>query len=201
MDTTMAQQILGQEHTGFSVWCERIVESDDTEGRLFLGRYLAKAPLALERIVLTEDAVVVNADRRKLPDWTGTPLEFLARLSAHIPGYYEHLERFFGRYSSATRGKRGDLAQTSIATEDAPVPPSAEAPRSCPRATRWATLMARLYELQPLQCLKCGAAMVLKAFITDPFEIQRFLQSLGIPPYRAPPHLPSHYQPPLPLFD
>ncbi len=61
MDTTLAQQILGQEHTGLSVWCERIVEADDTEGRLFLGRYLAKAPVALERMVLTEDAVIVNA--------------------------------------------------------------------------------------------------------------------------------------------
>jgi hypothetical protein len=201
MDGATAQQILGQQHTGFSVWCERIVEADDTEGRLFLGRYLAKSPLALERIVLSDDAVVVHAERRKLPDWTGTPLDFLARLSAHIPGHYEHLERFFGRYSSATRGKRGDLViKGDDDTEDAPPqPPESSAP--CPRATRWATLMARLYELQPLQCLKCGAEMILKAFITDPFEIQQLLTSLGIPQYRAPPPLPAHYQPTLPIFE
>ena len=215
-DSTTAQQILDQEHTGFSAWAERVVEPEDTEGRLFLGRYLAKSPLALDRIVLSDDAVVIHAERRKLPDWTGTPLEFLARLSAHIPRHYEHLERFFGRYSSATRGKRGDLPRPSTITTitsksgdeqtHAPTPTtaaatSAESAPPCPRATRWATLMARLYELHPLSCLKCGATMLLKAFITDPFEIQRLLKSFAIPNYRAPPPLPAHYQPGLPLFD
>ena len=55
-----------------------------------------------------------------------------------------------------------------------------------------ATLIARSYEHQPLRCPECGAAMVQKACITDPFEIQRFLQSLGAAPYRAP--LRSNYQ-------
>ena len=147
LDATVATQILEQEHTGFAAWAERIVEPEDTEGRLFLARYLAKSPLALDRIVLNDTSVVISAERRKLPDWTGTPLEFLARLSAHIPRHYEHLERFFGRYSSATRGKRGDLVRTVTQTEEenhndqtlSPAP-SAEPQSPCPRATRWATL-------------------------------------------------------------
>jgi hypothetical protein len=94
-----------------------VSDDGESEGRLFLARYLAKSPLALDRIVLNDTSVVISAERRKLPDWTGTPLEFLARLSAHIPRHYEHLERFFGRYSSATRGKRGDLVRTLTQTE------------------------------------------------------------------------------------
>jgi hypothetical protein len=43
--------------------------------------------------------------------------------------------------------------------------------------------------------------MLLKAFITDPFEIQRLLKSFAMPKYRAPPPLPAHYQPGLPLFE
>jgi hypothetical protein len=214
LDSTVATQILEQEHTGFAAWAERIVEPEDTEGRLFLARYLAKSPLALDRIALDDTSVVVLAERRKLPDWTSTPLEFLARLSAHIPRHYEHLERFFGRYSSATRGKRGDLVRTITHTEgenhndqtlsaapSVPSAPSAEPQSSCPRATRWATLMARIYELQPLTCLNCGTTMLINAFITDPFEIQRLLKNVAIPHYRAPPPLPDHYQPGLPLFE
>ena len=183
------------------MWCDRIVESHDAEGRVLLGRYLAKSPLALDRIVLTDDAVVVQPERRKLPDWRGTPLEFLARLAMHIPRFYEHLERFFGRYSSATRGKRGSLFMPDYDTNADQAPEPTAENRHCPRATRWASLMACIYELDPLRCLKCGATMVINAFIINPFEIQRLLKSLGIPQYRAPPALSAHYQPPLPIFE
>jgi hypothetical protein len=52
-------------------------------------------------------------------------------------------------------------------------------------------LMARIYELNPLTCLNCGTTMLINAFITDPFEIQRLLKNVAIPHYRAPPPLPS----------
>jgi hypothetical protein len=61
-------------------------------------------PFSLDRITFNEDQVTVISSKESIPNWQGTPLEFLARLSLHIPNHYEHLERFYGRYSPVTRG-------------------------------------------------------------------------------------------------
>jgi len=38
----------------------------------------------------------------------------------------------------------------------------------CFLSTRWASLIARIYKLDPLRCLKCGATMVINPFIFNP---------------------------------
>lgn len=194
----LAHQLLSQEHTGFSVWCERTIAGDDEEGRLFLGRYLAKAPVSLERITITETSVRIQAERRALPDWKGTPLDFLARLSPHIPNTFEHLERFYGRFSYAARGRRDK--EVSEGTVDISLDPS-ENPLCQRRQKSWARLIRRIYEVDPLQCPRCQGQMKMVAFITAPFEIQRLMRSLGIPLSQAPPTLGPHYQPEIPLFE
>ena len=55
-------------------------------------------------------------------------------------------------------------------------------------------LLARIYENRPLQCPRCGGAMRIIAFVTEPASIQRILNHIGeliTPPQiacaRAPP--------------
>ena len=92
-------QILQQENTGFNVWVGDIIKSGDHDIRKFLGRYLMRHPFSLERIIIKKNGVEVTSTKESVPTWKGTPLEFLARLSQHIPNHYEHLERFYGRHS------------------------------------------------------------------------------------------------------
>ncbi len=68
-----------------------------------------------------------------------------------------------------------------------------EAPNN-PERYRWVMLLARIYDVLPLLCPRCGHAMRLVAFITDPVEIRRVLAHVGEPtrppalsPARAPP--------------
>ena len=49
--------------------------------------------------------------------------------------------------------------------------------------------MKKVFELDPLLCPKCGGQMKIKAFITDPKEVDRITKNLGIAPERAPPKL------------
>jgi len=44
-----------------------------------------------------------------------------------------------------------------------------------------------VYEIDPLQCPKCGGSMKIKAFITDPEQVQRICKNLGVQDWRAPP--------------
>jgi len=48
-----------------------------------------------------------------------------------------------------------------------------------PGARSWARLIARIYEVDPLRCRRCGGSMQLIAFITEPAVIVRILDHLG----------------------
>ena len=57
--------------------------------------------------------------------------------------------------------------------------------------------MKRVFEIDPLICPRCSAVMKIKSFVTarlsspksDPREIQRLLNNLGLPTAAAPPQL------------
>lgn len=64
------------------------------------------------------------------------------------------------------------------------------------RAARypWAVLLARIYEIFPLLCPKCGAEMRIIAFITEASSVRQILAHLGeatspppLAPARGPP--------------
>jgi hypothetical protein len=60
--------------------------------------------------------------------------------------------------------------------------------------SRWARLLARIYEVFPLRCPDCGSEMRILAFLTDPGAVGAILRHLDLPdtaprlaPARAPP--------------
>jgi len=54
------------------------------------------------------------------------------------------------------------------------------------RKRTWARLLAKVYEVDPLLCPKCGCQMKIIAVIEDPVEIRRILSHL-LKAGRAPP--------------
>jgi hypothetical protein len=81
------------------------------------------------------------------------PLEWLARMSDHIPDPGQHSPR---RRSSLT----------------------------------WARLIAKIYQVDPLVCTRCGQKMQMIAFLTDQLSIKRILDHLGLsepPQDKSPP--------------
>ena len=108
------------------------------------------------------------------------PLEWLARMSDHVPGPGQHRTLFYGEYANRTRGAR-HLRES----EDAFKPEAKTPPRSSPS---WARLIAKVYEVDPLTCTRCGAHMTILAFLTDTFTVHRILDHLGLsPPEGKPP--------------
>ncbi len=101
-------------------------------------------------------------------------LEFLGRLVSHIPNKGQVLQRYYGWYASRTRGERrkaGGEERAVVYAEPVPVP-LREARR------RWAELLRRIFEVDPLQCPRCGGAMRIVAFITEARVIDRILEHL-----------------------
>lgn len=173
------------EHSGFNVFVGEPVSPHDEDARCFLARYLKKSPIMNPRLELIEpisDEPIVRVhkvtdDSSQFRDFT--PLAFLAELSQHIPDIWEQMTRYVGIYSARTRGaKRLQLDFPGLLPElDPPEKPS----------PYWATSMKQVFELDPLECPKCGGNMKIKAFVQEQSEIKRLCENLGEVPWRAPP--------------
>jgi len=79
-----------------------------------------------------------------------------------------------------------------------PQAPPPRGPRRC--SPSWARLIAKVYQVDPLVCIRCGRRMTTIAFLTDQLSIRRILDHLGLsvseqakppPPFRRSSGSPS----------
>ncbi len=123
------------------------------------------------------DPVRYRSDKTEGPT-AGTetvdPMEFLARVTAHIPDKHQVMTRYSGWYANRVRGRRRegrDAAGVVVAPRERV--PLREAQR------RWAELLRRIYEVDPLTCPACSGPMRIVAFITERAVIERILAHLA----------------------
>ena len=84
--------------------------------------------------------------------------------------------RYYGYYSNAARGKRRKREEALC-----PTPPVKDSPPASLRAMRWAELIRRVFEVDPLACPECSGSMSLISFITESHGalIDKILTHLG----------------------
>lgn len=166
--------LLSWQHSGFSVHNHTTVYPSDTEGLHRLACYLQRAPVNLSRLRYHPESGLLIYEPKAGHDVDDSepidPLEFIARVLIHIPEPNKHLVHFYGAYANRVRSatpRCGDSAQKQA--EDEPSPP-----RRALRK-RWAELIYKIYEVDPLTCRQCGTQMKIIAFITEPAVIRRIL--------------------------
>jgi len=114
-----------------------------------------------------------------------------------IPPPRKHRLRYYGVLAPNAPLRKAVTAQADTAVTAIPTQASAkEMEPSQNRGARylWAALLARIYEVLPLNCPHCGAEMRLIAAITDKPSTKRILTHIGEPgrplptsPARGPP--------------
>lgn len=105
-----------------------------------------------------------------------SPLEWLAALSVHIPNKGQHMSRYYGYYSnkaSGIRKKNGEGKTAALSIEASNL-----SSREC--RLRWANLIQKIYEVNPLICPDCGGEMKIISFIQDFSVIIKILNHLGL---------------------
>ena len=183
------------EHSGFNVFIGDPIAPDDEGRLLFAARYLRKCPVSNERLSIKEDDGESRIEYAAYKDGVKSvrsfsPLEFLAELQQHIPDRWEQTTRFFGAYSSRSRGAAAAAAAPAAAEPSGVEEGGGALPERASRPTAsWARYMKKVFEFDPLICPKCGGPMKIKAFITDPKEIDRITKNVGLSSQRAPPKL------------
>jgi hypothetical protein len=153
-----------------------------------------------------------------------TPLELIERLAALIPPPRRHRHRYYGVLApnaplraqvTAFAGVPDSTPRAAATDPPEPIATTAsqintrqpvvhgdrgstgEEEALLRRAARyaWALLLARIHEVFPLVCPRCGGEMRIIAFITDACAVRDILTHLGEP--TSPPRLMPARAPPL----
>jgi hypothetical protein len=203
--------LLSWRHTGFSVHNRVRVEPEDGAAVERLARYIMRPPISLERLeclerlewdgsgVVRYHAKPGHDKTTRYPGDQGETIdaaEFLARVLMHIPEPRRHLVRYYGWYSNVLRGKRNRLQQELAEGPSPTVPGSGpterdHSPGSRALRRRWAEMIKRVCEVDPLVCPRCHGEMRIIAFIVDAVvvidKIIRHLAAKGDHRVRGPP--------------
>ena len=181
--------------------------SDSTAVSLVLS---ARPPFSLERIEATGDGapggerIVYRLPHPAPGGGTAlslTPLEFLERVALLI-----HRHRYHGvlapnarlGYQVIALGREQGSVEPSGLLDTHSVAGSSGVVPGHRTSSRWAALIARIYEVLPLLCPSCGASMSIIAFVTDPVPVRSILNYLDLP--TRPPPLSPAWAPPQGLF-
>jgi hypothetical protein len=117
-----------------------------------------------------------------------------------VPPKHKHLIRFYGLFSSRSKGKAnkdGSLAKYGYRARPKKTTdtlPDREMQSVSNKASRrsWVRLIQKVYEVNPLVCLKSGSELKVIAVITDPdgcthpLEVNKILECLkrnNAPPF------------------
>ena len=197
----LVEKMRSWKHSGFSVYVgPSLCSSQDA---LRVGEYILRAPAASSRLILAEGGVLkyiakgsYNQEHRLHDACLFEPqgeifdyLQWIARLTSHIPDPGSQTIRYYGAYSSAHRGKMKKRISTAPSHPDAPAKV---------RRKEWAALIQLIYEADPLLCPKCRQKMQIVSFIRDGKTIDKILDHLNYQLQVLP--LPLAPRPPPPPF-
>ena len=182
------QSLLSWVHPGFSVYAGPPVDASEIASIESQARYITRPVLAMDALKKLDDGKLILETppdtRTGATSMTLDPLEWIHRITSHIPDPGRHCQRFYGAYSN-----RGRMRVARAEGETAGVP-AAKLPErdhsDCSREARstWARLIKKIFEADPLLC-KCGGRMRIVSFITDPRVVDRILRHLKSPRSKA----------------
>jgi hypothetical protein len=169
-----AERILSWRHTGFNV--HSLVRAKTRPEAERVGKYMVRPVLALERLTFLErDGKVGYRWGRDVAGLeTMDYLEFIARVTSHIPDKGQVTVRYYGLYANAHRGKvrkagLSPFAPRIVDEEEKKIP-----------AKGWAEMIRKVYEVDPLVCPQCGGQMRIIAFLTDHAVVDRIIDHLKL---------------------
>lgn len=173
-------------HSGFSLHRGSSIKADDEDSRKTLSEYISRAPFSLERMSFNKRSkTVVYRGEHFHPALARNfdvkdPLEWIARITAHIPKKGAKQVIYYGAYSQAWRGRE---RRQGISAPTEKEPASSMKDRSTYSRRRkllWAILLKKVWDIDALRCPKCGGKMKVISFIEQPSVIKRILKHLEL---------------------
>ena len=181
LSVSFMQNLLSWVHPGFSVYAGPPVKAAESASLESQARYITRPVLAMDALETLDDGSLVLETppdpRTGATSIALDPIDWIHRITSHIPDPGRHCQRFYGAYSN-----RGRIPVTPQYDEP-PGLPAAKHPHQdhsdCSPEARstWARLIKKIFEADPLLC-PCGGRMRIISFITDPRVVERILRHL-----------------------
>jgi hypothetical protein len=188
---------------GVNIHAEVAIDGRDRQRLEHVLRYMARPPLALDRLALRDDGQVVYRFKKAWRDGTHavvlSPQDFIARLCALVPPPRFHLMRYLGvlaghsslRAEVVPKKPAAPPKQLPLFDEpDASTTSAKTAAKKTAEPSRhpWSWLLQRVFAVDVLKCEKCGGRLRIVEIAKKPDDIQRVLGERGYA--RAPPRAP-----------
>ena len=146
-------------HSGFSVHGGKPIKADDTNGRRTLSEYISRAPFSLDRMSFNEDSdTVLYRGEHFHPGLArnfdvADPLDWIARITSHIPKKGAKQVIYYGAYSQAWRGRerRQGISPTVPSAEEETVSMKDRSAYSKRRRQQWAELLKKVWDIDALR--------------------------------------------------
>jgi hypothetical protein len=179
LSQSFMHNLLSWAHTGFSVYAGPPLDASQITSIESQARYITRPVLAMDALHRLDDGSLVL---KTTPDpRTGATsieldaLEWIHRITSHIPDPGRHCQRFYGAYSNRGRIRAGPGEAETVSAPAAKLFKSDNADCSREARSTWARLIRKIFEADPLLC-SCGGRMRIVSFITDPRVVDRILQ-------------------------
>jgi hypothetical protein len=171
---------------GFNLQAATRIGANDRQGLERMARYLARPPIATDRLSQLDDGRLELRLKRAWRDGTTafvfTPHELIERLVAIVPRPRAHLTRYFGVLAPAFAVRSGIVPAEAAAAAAAPAARAPQAgKRRRPGRVPWASLIWRVFLNDVLECGRCGGRMEIIAAVTSTEAVTRILEHLGLP--------------------
>lgn len=194
------------ERSGFSLHAG--VAISDRKKLEKLARYIARPPIAVDRLRLNEKGQVVYELKKPYSDGTSyivmSQLELLEKITAIIPRPNVHLTRYHGvlapnsKYRSQIVPEIKNQQQQQIDEDQNPdFIKNGDQQKS--RRNSWARLLKRVFQIDVEKCGACGGKVKIIAAIKKKEIIQQILGHLGLP--SVPPEIAPSRGPPAKEYD
>ena len=180
---------------GFNVHAKVAIPAGDRDRLERLCRYLARPPIAQDRLTALADARLRYELKKPWRDGTYAivlePLELLTRLAAMVPPPRFHMIRFHGVVSShsslRSRVVPEPPPESGVKSREVQLSLSFDEESAEPTRRPWAWLLRHVFAIDVTSCPQCNAEMRWVEVATTPEAIARLLAKHGLAA-RPPPH-------------
>ena len=200
INDAVIENMLSWRHTGFHVHIGARIWPEDETALGNLAKYIVRASFSQERMLYipaekSADGVakVVYTSKDGKTEQTFDALDWLARIVVHIPNKYEQLVRYVGYYSNKSRGMRKKAETDDVIPSIAPGELTSKQFRR-----RWARLIQKIYEVDPLCCPNCSRQMRVISMLEAGSIVKKILEHLDLwdvrnhdPPSEKESHMPE----------
>lgn len=174
INLSLVQKVLRWRHTGFNVHTGvRATTKVEVER---VGKYAIRPIISLKRLSFDEikGQIIYQYGKHSGETVHMDYLEFIARLTSHIPDKGQVMIRYYGLYSNAHRGKMKKEGKHDSH------PLIIEEKTSFKPSRGWAEMIKKVYEVDPLLCPKCGGQMSIISFIEEHKVIDKIIDHLKL---------------------